>query len=162
MKSLIKSAGLAGLLASSVALAAGNAPNTNPSLPSKPVNPAAGASLPALPGVIKGVTYKYVGSQLNITVQGSSGDAPCGLIIQRSPVSSWDPGLPGQQGVVAVVGKGERLQLPLTLAYGQGTAPKETLTFSVKGLATRGVPACQGSAVTDYVFAPPPPPEVNS
>lgn len=117
---------------------------------------------PALPSVIKDIKYAYAGSNLMITVLGNNGDGSCGLLIQRYPLSGWDPVQGGQQGVVVVVGKAQRQQLPVTVGYGKGIAPKETVSFSAKGLATAGMPACAGAAESSFSFAPPPPPDVNS
>lgn len=162
MKSLLVTASLAaslaGALATSPAFAAGNTPNPASPTPPKQSAPAQLMQAPALPSVIKSLTYAYAGNNLNITVQGNNGEA-CGIIIQRQPLGIWDP---GQQGVVAVVGKGQRLQLPLTIGYGTGIVPKETVSFSAKGHATGGMPACHGMASVPYNIAPPPPPEVNS
>jgi hypothetical protein len=138
--------------------------NNTPPAPTGPKQNVPGLAMPApgLPSSIKDITYAYAGRTLMITVLGNNGDASCGLLIQRYPLSTWDPVQAGQQGVVVIVGKAQRQQLPLSISYGKGVAPKDTVAFNVKGFATAGVPACPGEAYINYGLIQGPPPDVNS
>jgi hypothetical protein len=134
---------------------------TKPASRPQPVTP----SVPQMAqvGQITGITYKFNGaSNIEITITGINGDAPCHLVIQRNVAGAWDPGFPAAPGFPAYIRKSQGYQFPFTIVYGSGKPPAGTTRFEVKGLAQSDAPACKGTASADYPIPPPPPPDVNT
>lgn len=166
MNTLLRAAAMAGGLIALPALSANNSPGTStPNLPKAGTVPPPATGLPTLPvpSIVSSMNMKLVRNDVHITVNGTTGDQACGLLIQRYPLGAWDPVTAGKQGVVVVVGKSQSLKLPFTVPYGVGKPPMDTVAFSVKGVAVNGLPGCAGEASYNYdIPKPPPPPDVSS